>query len=63
MTAPKLAYNIREAAAVTGISVAGINRLVRAGELRTVKPKGCSHLIPAKYLVEFLDGLDERKAS
>jgi excisionase family DNA binding protein len=51
-----IAYSVREARAfLNGISQATIYKLIRSGELRTVKVGG-RRLVPRSALVELLDG-------
>jgi hypothetical protein len=67
VTAPKLAYNLTEAAAAVGLSPRTLKRAIAEGALRakksgeTNKDTGKTtgvHVITVKALEEWLDGLD-----
>jgi excisionase family DNA binding protein len=51
---PRLAYRPREAAVALGLSLATVERLIRTGEIATVKAAGRCRLIRVESLNKYL---------
>ena len=54
----KLSFSVAEVGEATDMSERTIYRLIRAGELKAVKPTGSKFIITRKHLTEYLDSLE-----